>query len=101
MKKLFILLTLSILAIAALWGPHRISPMRTASAQGGGPTPDPCTDRARCDEVSPLIPMHSSEAIHMGLVWKRKSETPKLLFHSRFPEYTPNDVAYPELVDLA
>ena len=37
----------------------------------------------------------------MGLVWKRSSPTPKILFHSRFPEYTPNDIADPALVDLA
>ena len=46
-----------------------------------------CTDRARCGELSPLIPMQSTEAVHMGLVWKRGSDAPKLLFHSRFPEY--------------
>ena len=67
-------------------------------------TADPCAtagNPARCGEVSPLIPMQSAEAVHMGLVWKRGSDTPKILFHSRFPEYTPNDVADPELVDLA
>lgn len=37
----------------------------------------------------------------MGLVWKRNSSTPKILFHSRFPEYTPNDMADPALIDLA
>ncbi len=67
-----------------------------ALAQGGD-----CTDRARCGEVSPLVPMQSAEAIHMGLVWRQGSETPKLLFHARFPEYTPNDVADPEIVDAA
>src|SRR5262249_61535886 len=66
------------------------------SAQG-----DDCLDRARCGEVSPLIPMQSTEAVHMGLVWKRNSSTPKILFHARFPEYTPNDMADPALVDLA
>src|SRR5918994_511466 len=66
------------------------------SAQGGD-----CTDRSVCGEVSPLIPMQSTEAVHMGLVWKRGSEVPKLLFHSRFPEYTPNDVADPAQVDAA
>jgi Domain of unknown function (DUF1929)/Kelch motif len=60
-----------------------------------------CLDRSVCGEVSPLIPMQSVEAVHMGLVWKRESATPKILFHARFPEYTPNDVADPELVDLA
>ena len=37
----------------------------------------------------------------MGLVWKRNSTTPKILFHARFPEYTPNDIADPALIDLA
>src|SRR5688572_2130585 len=62
---------------------------------------DDCTDRSVCGAVSPLIPMQSTEAVHMGLVWKRNSQTPKILFHSRFPEYTPNDVADPEVVDEA
>ena len=60
-----------------------------------------CTDRAACGELSPLIPMQSTEAVHMGLVWRRDSQTPKVLFHSRFPEYTPNDVADPAVVDAA
>lgn len=68
----------------------------TALAQDGD-----CTDRALCGAVSPLIPMQSTEAVHMGLVWRRDSETPKILFHSRFPEYTPNDIADPEVVDAA
>src|SRR6266545_4972321 len=71
-------------------------PIRTTSAQG-----DDCLDRARCGEVSPLIPMQSTEAVHMGLVWKRNSPTPKILFHARFSEYTANDVADPAVVDLA
>jgi hypothetical protein len=37
----------------------------------------------------------------MGLVWKKNSSTPKLMFHSRFPEYMPNDVADPRVVDAA
>jgi hypothetical protein len=45
--------------------------------------------------------MQSAEAVHMGLVWKTDSQKPKILFHSRFPEYKPNDVADPALVDLA
>ena len=52
-------------------------------------------------KVSPLIPMQSTEAVHMGLVWKKSSETPKILYHARFPEYTPNDMADPMLTDLA
>jgi hypothetical protein len=68
----------------------------TAFAQGSD-----CVDRALCGEVSPLIPMQSAEAVHMGLVWKMRSQTPKLLFHARFPEYKPNDVADPAVVDAA
>jgi hypothetical protein len=45
--------------------------------------------------------MQSTEAVHMGLVWKKDSVNPKILFHARFPEYTPNDVADPALIDLA
>jgi hypothetical protein len=45
--------------------------------------------------------MQSAEAVHMGLVWKTDSQNPKILFHSRFPEYTPNDMADPALIDLA
>ena len=45
--------------------------------------------------------MRSAEAVHMGLVWKTDSQKPKILFHSRFPEYTPNDMADPALIDLA
>jgi hypothetical protein len=50
-------------------------------------------------KVSPLIPMQSAEAVHMGLVWRTRSDRPKLLYHARFPEYTPNDVADPAIVD--
>jgi hypothetical protein len=58
-------------------------------------------DRSVCGEVSPLIPMQSIEAVHMGLVWKKNSPGPKILFHARFSEYTPNDIADPEIIDLA
>jgi hypothetical protein len=51
-----------------------INPIRSTSAQG-----DDCLDPARCGQVSPLIPMQSAEAVHMGLVWKRSSSTPKIL----------------------
>jgi galactose oxidase-like protein/Kelch motif protein len=74
-----------------------------AAARGQG-APPPCgtvADPARCGEVSPLIPMQSAEAVHMGLVWKKASPTPKILFHARFPEYTVNDMADPALVDRA
>lgn len=60
--------------------------------------PNDC-DPAACGKTSPLVPMQSTEAVHMGLVWKRNSDTPKILYHARFPEYTPNDVADPAVVD--
>jgi hypothetical protein len=71
------------------------------SAQATFPDPNAGCPRAECGEVSPLIPMQSAEAVHMGLVWKRNSSTPKILFHARFPEYTPNDMADPALIDRA
>jgi len=74
---------------------------RPVTAQGTFPDPNANCPHATCGEVSPLIPMQSTEAVHMGLVWKRDSTTPKILFHSRFPEYTPNDIADPALIDLA
>jgi len=74
---------------------------RHVGAQSGFPDPNANCPHATCGEVSPFIPMQSTEAVHMGLVWKRNSPTPKILFHARFPEYTPNDVADPALVDLA
>ncbi len=87
------LLTL-LIGIVCFLGPSVVT--QTASAQQSD-----CLDRARCGEVSPLIPMQSTEGVHMGLVWKRGSQTPKVLFHARFPEYTPNDVADPAVVDAA
>jgi hypothetical protein len=78
-----------------------ISGTDNVGAQGTFPDPNANCPRATCGEVSPLIPMQSTEAVHMGLVWKRNSPTPKILFHARFPEYTPNDVADPALIDLA
>src|SRR6266540_4346898 len=71
------------------------------TAQGSFPDPNDNCPHATCGEVSPLIPMQSAEAVHMGLVWKRNSPTPKILFHARFSEYTANDVADPAVVDLA
>src|SRR3989441_1791322 len=62
---------------------------------------DTVRDPSHCGEVSPLIPMQSTEAVHMGLVWKKNSPNPKILFHARFPEYVPNDMADPALVDRA
>ena len=69
-------------------------------AQGAFPDPNAC-NAAECGKVSALIPMQSVEAVHMGLVWKKGSQTPKILFHARFPEYVPDDMADPELTDLA
>src|SRR5215813_1028408 len=74
---------------------------RHVTAQGTFADPNANCPHASCGEVSPLIPMQSTEAVHMGLVWKRNSATPKILFHSRFSEYTPNDIADPALIDLA
>jgi hypothetical protein len=70
------------------------------SAQTALSDPNTCSP-AVCGKVSPLIPMQSAEAVHMGLVWKKDSDQPKILFHARFPEYVPNDVADPAVVDAA
>lgn len=75
--------------------------VNNVSAQSTFPDPNVNCPRAICGEVSPFIPMQSAEAVHMGLVWKRNSTTPKILFHSRFPEFKPNDIADPALIDLA
>lgn len=72
----------------------------SVAAQSSLPDPATCNP-AECGQVSPLIPMQSVEAVHMGLVWKRLSQIPKILFHARFPEYIPNDVADPAVVDAA
>ena len=69
---------------------------QSVSAQGSE-----CLDRSLCGEVSPFIPMQSAEAVHMGLVWKKGSQKPKILFHARFPEYSGNDMADPAITDLA
>ena len=71
------------------------------SAQATFPDPNANCPPSECGQVSPLIPMQSTEAVHMGLVWKKDSQHPKILLHARFPEYTPNDMADPELVDRA
>jgi hypothetical protein len=67
------------------------------------PFPDPNAGLAPeiFGKVSPLIPMQSTEAVHMGLVWRKNSHRPKLLYHARFPEYVPNDVADPAMTDAA
>jgi hypothetical protein len=72
-----------------------------ASAQGVFPDPNANCPPSQCGQVSPLIPMQSTEGVHMGLVWKKNSQDPKILFHARFSEYTANDMADPALVDLA
>jgi hypothetical protein len=72
-----------------------------ASAQTTFPDPNANCPRTECGEVSPLIPMQSTEAVHMGLVWKKHSDHPKILYHSRFPEYRGTDMADPALTDLA
>jgi hypothetical protein len=97
-KRSYLLIAALIACLLALslTGTHR-----GVSAQDGLPDPNANCPRAECGEVSPLIPMQSTEAVHMGLVWKRNSPTPKILFHARFPEYTPNDIADPALIDLA
>src|ERR671912_2555573 len=78
-----------------------LGPWPDAAAQTTFPDPNANCPPSECGQVSPLIPMQSAEAVHMGLVWKRDSQTPKLLFHARFPEYTPNDVADPAQIDAA
>jgi hypothetical protein len=88
-------LAVSLLAVAFF------QPVNRTAAQTTFPDPNANCPKATCGEVSPFIPMQSAEAVHMGLVWKRNSATPKILFHSRFPEYKPNDIADPALIDLA
>jgi hypothetical protein len=81
-------------ACAGAW--LMLGPPRTLSAQGtGSNSPDVV------GAVSPLIPMQSTEAVHMGLVWKKGSNKPKILYHARFPEYRGIDMADPALTDLA
>ena len=71
------------------------------SAQATFPDPNANCPPSECGLVSPLIPMQSVEAVHMGLVWKPNSQKPKILFHARFPQFAPNDMSDPALVDLA
>jgi len=79
-----------------------LGPRQDLTAQTPNTYPDPnaALPKHIFGEVSPLIPMQSSEAVHMGLVWKKDSDRPKLLYHARFPEYVPNDVADPAMTDL-
>ena len=46
---------------------------RPVAAQNGG-DPNAGLDPAEFGMVSPLIPMQSTEAVHMGLVWKKNSQ---------------------------
>jgi hypothetical protein len=73
----------------------------SVTAQSTFPDPNAGCPPSECGQVSPFIPMQSVEAVHMGLVWKKGSQSPKILYHARFPEYTVNDMADPDLVDLA
>jgi hypothetical protein len=83
-------------ATAGLW----LALSSGVAAQGVPPgDPNANCPAAVCGKVSPLIPMQSVEAVHMGLVWKEKSQNPKILYHARFPEYRPNDVSDPVLLD--
>ena len=74
-----------------------VGPWPGASAQATFPDPNANCPPSECGQVSPFIPMHSAEAVHMGLVWKKDSQKPKILFHARFPQYVPNDIADPAL----
>lgn len=78
-----------------------LGPWMGASAQATFPDPNANCPPSECGRVSPLIPMQSAEAVHMGLVWKKDSQTPKILFHSRFPQYVPDDISDPALIDMA
>jgi hypothetical protein len=85
-------------ACAGAWlmvGAHR-----PVAAQNGA-DPNAGLDPAEFGMVSPLIPMQSTEAVHMGLVWKENSNEPRVLYHARFPDYRGIDVADPVLTDLA
>src|SRR5919112_4525104 len=86
-------------ACALVW--HLTGNTPSVSAQAGLPDPNAGLDPAVVGKVSPFIPMQSVEAVHMGLVWKRNSDQPKILYHARFPEYRVNDMADPAITDLA
>jgi hypothetical protein len=88
-------------AVAGISGLAWLAFSPPSAAQTTFPDPNANCPPSECGQVSPLIPMQSVEAVHMGLVWKKNSQRPKILFHARFPEYRPNDMADPGLVDLA
>ena len=85
-------------ACALVW---HVTGTPSVSAQAGLLDPNAGLDPAVVGKVSPFIPMQSVEAVHMGLVWKRNSDQPKILYHARFPEYRVNDMADPAITDLA
>jgi hypothetical protein len=78
-------------------GPSR--PLSAQQAPSTYPDPNAGLPPEVVGKVGPVIPMQSTEAVHMGLVWKKNSDKPKLLYHARFPEYLPNDVADPDITD--
>jgi hypothetical protein len=96
-QRVVLMAGLAWLAAAVGQAPLAVPHAQAQTAPACGTVADP----ARCGQVSPLIPMQSSEAVHMGLVWKKHSQSPKILFHARFPEYIVNDMSDPALVDLA
>jgi hypothetical protein len=89
------------IALACAGASLMLVPLQPISAQGGFPDPNAGLAPDVFGKVSPLIPMQSTEAVHMGLVWKNGSESPKILYHARFPEYSGTDMADPALTDLA
>src|SRR5215510_13251534 len=93
-----ILLTSSVLLLLAVV--VGFVPWATINAQTAFADPNTCAP-SDCGKVSPFIPMQSAEAVHMGLVWKKDSDTPKILFHARFPESRGVDVADPAVTDAA
>ena len=94
----FVLACLTGAVCGIVWAAAGLTPGVSAQSSGTFPDPNTCNP-AECGRTSPLIPMQSAEAVHMGLVWKKSSSTPKILYHARFPEYVPNDVADPAIVD--
>jgi hypothetical protein len=78
-----------------------IGPSTNITAQGTFPDPNAGLAPEVFGKVSPFIPMQSVEAVHMGLVWRKHSDKPKILYHARFPEYMVNDMADPAMTDLA
>ena len=85
--------------IALVW--YLAATLPRVSAQSGFPDPNAGLDPAEFGKVSPFVPMQSVEAVHMGLVWKRNSDQPKILYHARFPEYRVDDMVDNALTDLA